>query len=85
MNNRGCLGRKMYADSTLKSFTKDELIELLHLADYNYCNLEETYETSVANAKKMFEKMKSSNGYGYQPRATKNHIKPPKGTSGEDA
>ena len=45
--NIGCLGRKMYSDSTLKSFTKDELIDLLHLADYNYRNLEDTYEQSV--------------------------------------
>lgn len=47
MNNRGCLGRKLYSDSTLKSFTKEELIDLLHLADYNYRNLEDTYEQSV--------------------------------------
>lgn len=45
--NIGCLGRKMYSDSTLKSCTKDELIDLLHLADYNYRNLEDTYEQSV--------------------------------------
>ena len=45
--NIGCLGRKMYSDSTLKSFTKEELIDLLHLADYNYRNLEDTYEQSV--------------------------------------
>ena len=45
--NIGCLGRKMYSDSTLKSFTKEELIDLLHLADYNYSNLEDTYEQSV--------------------------------------
>lgn len=56
--NIGCLGRKIYSDSTLKSCTKEELIELLLLADYNYRNLEETYETSVANAKKIFEEMK---------------------------
>ena len=47
MNTRGCLGRKMYSDSTLKSFTKEELIDLLHRADYNYHNLEDTYEHSV--------------------------------------
>lgn len=53
MNNRGCLGRKMYSDSTLKSFTKEELINLLHLADYNYHNLEDTYEMSVSNANRI--------------------------------
>ena len=45
--NIGCIGRKMYSDSTLKSCTKDELIDLLHLADYNYRNLEDKYEQSV--------------------------------------
>ena len=49
-NNRGCLGKKMYSDSTLKSFTKEELIKLLFLAEENYQTLSETYETSVANA-----------------------------------
>ena len=53
MNNRGCLGRKMYSDSTLKSCTKDELIKFLHTAEKNYQALSETYETSVANAKEM--------------------------------
>ena len=47
MNTRGCLGRKMYSDSTLKGMAKEELIDLLHLADYNYRNLEDTYEQSV--------------------------------------
>lgn len=45
--NIGCLGRKMYSDSTLKSCTKDELIEFLHVAETNYRNLEDTYERSV--------------------------------------
>lgn len=53
MNNRGCLGRKMYSDSTLKGMTKDELIDLLHLADYNYRNLEDTYEHSVSNSNRI--------------------------------
>ena len=45
--NIGCIGRKMYSDSTLKSCTKDELIEFLHVAEANYRNLEDTYEQSV--------------------------------------
>lgn len=53
MNTRGCLGRKMYSDSTLKGMTKDELIDLLHLADYNYRNLEDTYEHSVSNSNRI--------------------------------
>lgn len=52
-NNRGCLGRKMYSDSTLKSFTKEELIKLLFLAEKNYQALSETYEILVANANRI--------------------------------
>lgn len=51
--NIGCLGRKMYSDSTLKSCTKDELIEFLHVAEANYRNLEDTYECSVSNANRI--------------------------------
>ena len=54
MKYRGCLGRKMYSDSTLKSCTKDELIEFLHIAERNYRNLEETYDLSVDNSIKAF-------------------------------
>lgn len=31
-----CLGRKFPSDSTLKNLTKDELIELLKIAEHNY-------------------------------------------------
>lgn len=54
MNSVGCLGRKMYSDSTLKSCTKDELIEFLHVAECNYQNLEDTYERSVSNSNRIF-------------------------------
>lgn len=54
MNDRyGCLGRKMYSDSTLKSFKKEELIDLLYLAENNYQFLEETYERSVSNSNRV--------------------------------
>lgn len=43
----------MYSDSTLKSCTKDELIEFLHVAERNYRNLEDTYERSVSNANRI--------------------------------
>lgn len=48
-----CIGRKMYSDSTLKSCTKDELIEFLHVAEANYRNLEDTYEHSVSNSNRI--------------------------------
>ena len=50
MNNRGCLGRKMYSDSTLKSCTKDELIVFLHIAESNYQALSKTHDASFKNA-----------------------------------
>lgn len=53
MNCIGVLGRKMYSDSTLKSCTKDELIEFLHVAECNYRNLEDTYERSVSNSNRI--------------------------------
>lgn len=31
-----CVGRKFPSDSTLKNLTKDELIELLKIAEHNY-------------------------------------------------
>ena len=31
-----CIGRKFPSDSTLKNLTKDELIELLKIAEHNY-------------------------------------------------
>lgn len=47
------IGGKMYSDSTLKSCTKDELIEFLHVAENNYRNLEDTYECSVSNSNRI--------------------------------
>lgn len=36
MNTRGCLGRKMYSDSTLKGMAKEELIRrLVHTRDFS--------------------------------------------------
>lgn len=39
-----CIGKKMPSKSTLKSKTKDELIEMLEVAQKNYEALYETYE-----------------------------------------
>lgn len=48
---RNCIGRfNMYSKSTLKSFTKEELIDLLYVAEKNYQALSETYEQSVSNS-----------------------------------
>ena len=48
---RNCIGRfNMYSKSTLKSFTKEELIDLLYVAEKNFEALSETYENSVSNS-----------------------------------
>lgn len=47
MHLNSCIGIKMPAKSTLKSKTKDELIEMLAVAQHNYEVLYETYENTV--------------------------------------
>ena len=47
MYMNSCIGIKMPAKSTLKSKTKDELIEMLAVAQHNYEVLYETYENTV--------------------------------------
>ena len=42
-----CIGKKIPSKSTLKSKTKDELIEMLEVAQHNYEALYETYENTV--------------------------------------
>lgn len=42
-----CIGKKMPSKSTLKRKTKDELIEMLEVAQHNYEVLYETYENTV--------------------------------------
>lgn len=42
-----CIGSKMPSKSTLKNKTKDELIEMLEVAQRNYEVLYETYENAV--------------------------------------
>lgn len=45
---RNCIGRfNMYSKSTLKAMTKEELIDLLYIAEKNFEALSETYEQSV--------------------------------------
>lgn len=48
---------KMPSRSTLKSKTKDELIEMLEVAQHNYEALYETYENTVKVNKEYSEKI----------------------------
>ena len=40
---------KNYSKNTLKNMTKDELIELLEIADHNYKVLQETFDNQCKN------------------------------------
>lgn len=57
MHLNSCIGIKMPAKSTLKSKTKDELIEMLAVAQHNYEVLYETYENTVKVNKEYSEKI----------------------------
>lgn len=52
-----CMGKKMPSKSTLKRKTKDELIEMLEVAQHNYEALYETYENTVKVNKEYSEKI----------------------------
>lgn len=52
-----CIGRKFPSDSTLKSLTKDKLIELLKIAEHNYQVQVETSKRQYDLLNIYFEKM----------------------------
>lgn len=47
-------GRKTYSDSTLKSMTKDELIEVIRCLENNLRNAHETNDIQYENCKRLF-------------------------------
>ena len=46
-------GRKTYSDSTLKSMTKDELIEVIRCLESNLRNAHETNDIQYENCKRL--------------------------------
>jgi len=58
----GRLGRKMYSRATLKKFTKNELIDLLLLANENSITLNERLERVVHTAEMIIKDMEKKNG-----------------------
>lgn len=46
-------GRKTYSDSTLKSMTKDELIEVIRCLESNLRNVHETNDIQYENCKRL--------------------------------
>lgn len=49
--DKGVIGRRMPADSTLKRMKKTELINLLHIAEHNHSALVESYTRATDNSK----------------------------------
>lgn len=49
-------GRKTYSDSTLKSMTKDELIDIIRCLESNLRNAHETNDIQYENCKRLLAK-----------------------------
>lgn len=49
--DKGVIGRKLYADTTLNQMRKADLIELLHVAENNHNVLATAYKVAVDNSK----------------------------------
>lgn len=54
----GVIGRKMYAKSTLLSMKKEELIELLMLAELNYRSVAEAYCNTIDKNYELYESLR---------------------------
>lgn len=54
-----CDGRKTYSDSTLKSMTKDELIEVIRYLESNLRNAHETNDIQYENCKRLLSEEKN--------------------------
>lgn len=52
-------GRKTYSDSTLKSMTKDELIEIIRCLESNLRNAHETNDIQYENCKRLLSEKKN--------------------------
>lgn len=53
----GVIGRKMYAESTLHAMKKEDLIELLMIAEHNYRSLAEAYCNTVDKNIELYESL----------------------------
>ena len=52
-------GRKTYSDSTLKSMTKDELIDIIRCLESNLRNVYDTNDIQYENCKKLLKEEKN--------------------------
>lgn len=60
-NSFNFLNFKMYSNSTLKRFTKDELIEYINVLYFNWKNTDNTCERVSRLAKQLYEKSNRRN------------------------
>ena len=51
-------GRNTYSDSTLKSMTKDKLIDYIRCLESNLRNVQDANELQIKTSKKLFEEAK---------------------------
>ncbi len=56
-NTLGFKHFKLHSDSTLKSLTKDDLIEYIHMLYHNWKATDEFYYNLMENAKKAFDNL----------------------------
>lgn len=49
--DKGVIGKPLPADSTLNNMKKQQLIELLHIAEHNHSVLADAYESAIDNNK----------------------------------
>lgn len=60
-------GRKTYSDSTLKSMTKDELIDIIRCLESNLRNARETNDIQYENCKRLLNENEIIQG-GYKKK-----------------
>lgn len=65
-------GRKTYSDSTLKSMTKDELINIIRCLESNLRNAHETNDIQYENCKRLLNEEKKKSGIIF-PDSQQNH------------
>ena len=49
--DKGVIGKPLTADSTLKNMKKQQLIELLHIAEHNHSVLADAYASAIDDNK----------------------------------
>lgn len=67
-------GRKTYSDSTLKSMTKDELIDIIRCLESNLRNAHETNDIQYENCKSLLSEERKEPGIIF-PDSQQNYLR----------